>query len=123
MNDTLVISAMGTLIVLAFSIAWGLLRAEVTTLRKDNEELRREVVKITTESARSEERDKANEKGFEQLRKALADMDRQLGERISDLARVVADGLRVRYPGYRPTPSPPRSYIGPPLPREEENDK
>jgi len=114
MNDTLLISAMGTIIVLAFGVAWGLIRSEVTDLKKDVSELKKENARLTSENARSDERDKIFEKGIERLTKAIDDFDTRIGAQIERLSRIVEGQIRMV------TPSP-RTYIGAPLKREEED--
>lgn len=113
MNDTLVISAMGTLIVLAFGVAWGLVRAEVTDLKKDVAELKKENASLRADAARSDERDKAFEAGITRLTKAIDDFDTRIGAQIERLSRVVEDSMRKLSP-------PPRSYYGAPLKREDD---
>lgn len=118
MNDTLLISAMGTIIVLAFGVAWGLIRSEVTDLKKDVSELKKENARLTSENARSDERDKIFEKGIERLTKAIDDFDTRIGQKIEALSRALDVGIRKHSP---PSGTPATRYKY--IPNDDEGKK
>ena len=89
MSDTILIAAMGTVIVAVVGVVWGLMRGEIA-------ELKGRVISA------------------ERLTNAIDEFDTRIGAQIERLSRIVEGQIR------RVTPSP-RSYIGAPLKREEED--
>ena len=119
MNDTVILSAMGVVIVAIIGAVWGMLRnknadikREMSDLKKELAELKKDFNQLRTDHARSEERDKS----FEGVMSHVASSFDRLGEKIDRLARLVETGIRST------TPSP-RSYHGGPLIPREEKDR
>lgn len=109
MNDTVILSAMGVVLVALIGAVWGMLRNENSELKKELGDLKRDFNQLKTDHARSEERDKA----FEGVMSHVASSFDKLGEKIDRLARLVETGIRSTTPA-------PRSYHGgPPIPRED----
>lgn len=98
MSDTLLIAAMGTIIVAVFGVVWGLMRGEITELKAKSVAFEAQMVSLHTSNARAEERDKIFEKGIERLTKAIDDFDTRIGNQIERLSRVVEGGIRRHTP-------------------------
>lgn len=110
MSDTLIIAAMGTIIVAVFGVVWGLMRGEITELKARAVAIDAQMVILHTSNARAEERDKAFADTMDRLGKSLDRFD----TKVDELSRIVGVAYRKMSP-------PPRSYIGAPLKREEED--
>lgn len=120
MSDTLMIAAMGTIIVAVFGVVWGLMRGEISELKARVVASEREVTNLKTEHARSEERDKSFDAGIARLTKAIDDFDSRIGAQIEQLTRVV-DSMTRRYTPSGGTPKPRTSYKF--IPNDNDNDE
>ena len=109
MSDTLLIAAMGTIIVAVFGVVWGLMRGEITELKAKSVAFEAQMVSLHTSNARAEERDKAFADTMDRLGRSLDRFD----TKVDELSR--SGGV-----AYRKVSPSPRSYIGAPIKREEE---
>lgn len=109
MSDTLLIAAMGTIIVAVFGVVWGLMRGEITELKAKSVAFEAQMVSLHTSNARAEERDKAFADTMDRLGRSLDRFD----TKVDELSRIVGVAYRKVSPS-------PRSYIGAPIKREEE---
>lgn len=118
MSDTLLIAAMGTIIVAVFGVVWGLMRGEITELKAKSVAFEAQMVSLHTSNARSEERDKAFEKGIDRLTKAIDDFDTRIGQKIEALSRALDVGIRKHSP---PSGTPATRYKC--IPNDDEGKK
>lgn len=98
MNDVAVIGVAISIILALIGAVWSNLRSETAELKGRVVALEKEGARLATEHARSEERDKAFEKGIERLTRAIDDFDIRIGKQIERLSRVVEGGIRRHTP-------------------------
>ena len=98
MNDVAVIGVAISIILALICAVWSNLRSETAELKGRVVALEKEGARLATEHARSEERDKAFEKGIERLTRAIDDFDIRIGKQIERLSRVVEGGIRRHTP-------------------------
>lgn len=113
MTDTAIIAAMGAILFALIGVVWSNLRGEITEVKARVRALETENARLITEHARSEERDKAFEKGIDRLTKAIDEFDSRIGAQIENLSRIVAGAQRSMSPS-------PRKYA---MPIKREDDK
>lgn len=115
MSDTILIAAMGTVIVAVVGVVWGLMRGEIAELKGRVISAEREVSQLKADNARSDERDKVFEKGIERLTRAIDEFDTRIGAQIERLSRIVEGQVR-RY-------TPPGGYKYSDIPKKEGGDE
>lgn len=93
MSDTLLIAAMGTIIVAVFGVVWGLMRGEITELKAKSVAFEAQMVSLHTSNARAEERDKAFADTMDRLGRSLDRFD----TKVDGAGRATLDvtGYRV----------------------------
>lgn len=116
MNEGTILAAMATIMLALIGAVWSALRGEIAEHKSRIVALEREVTRLSTEHARSEERDKSFDAGITRLTKAIDDFDTRIGAQIDNLSRVV-EGLTRKY-----TPPGGYKYIGGPVPKKKDEE-
>lgn len=117
MNETTILGAMATLLLALIGAVWSVLRGELAEHKSRVVSLEREVTRLSTEHARSEERDKNYDAGIERLTRAIDDFDKRIGAQIEKLSATLS---RMSPGAYSRSMTPAaRSYIGGPKKDED----
>jgi len=122
MTDTAIIGALIAALFALVGVVYAALRSDGAEMKARISALEKENARLSTEHARSEERDKSFDAGITRLTDALNDFDRKISAQIESLTRVlqrIGDDAKRRYSPPAGLPSQ-RSYHGPPLKREED---
>lgn len=118
MTDTAIIGALIAGLFALVGVVWSTLRSESADLKGRVVALEKEGARLATEHARSEERDKAFEKGIDRLTKAIDDFDTRIGQKIEALSRALDVGIRKHSP---PSGTPATRYKY--IPNDDEGKK
>lgn len=111
------LAAMATVMLALIGAVWSALRGEIAEHKSRIVALEREATRLSTEHARSEERDKSFDAGITRLTKAIDDFDTRIGKQIDNLSRVVAELTR------RHTPPGGYKYIGGPVDKKKKDEE
>lgn len=118
MTDTAIIGALIAGLFALVGVVWSNLRGEITELKARVTASEKQDAALVTEHARSEERDKAFEKGIDRLTKAIDDFDTRIGQKIEALSRALDVGIRKHSP---PSGTPATRYKY--IPNDDEGKK
>lgn len=118
MTESAVLGIAVTIVLALIGAVWSTLRSESADLKGRVVALEKEGARLATEHARSEERDKAFEKGIDRLTKAIDDFDTRIGQKIEALSRALDVGIRKHSP-LSGTPATRYKYI----PNDDEGKK
>lgn len=118
MTESAVLGIAVTIVLALIGAVWSTLRSESADLKGRVVALEKEGARLATEHARSEERDKAFEKGIDRLTKAIDDFDTRIGQKIEALSRALDVGIRKHSP---PSGTPATRYTY--IPNDDEGKK
>lgn len=118
MTESAVLGIAVTIVLALIGAVWSTLRSESADLKGRVVALEKEGARLATEYARSEERDKAFEKGIDRLTKAIDDFDTRIGQKIEALSRALDVGIRKHSP---PSGTPATRYKY--IPNDDEGKK
>ena len=118
MTDATVLSIAGFVIVALIGVVYATLRGDISELKARVTASEKQDAALVTEHARSEERDKAFEKGIDRLTKAIDDFDTRIGQKIEALSRALDVGIRKHSP---PSGTPATRYKY--IPNDDEGKK
>jgi len=118
MTESAVLGIAVTIVLALIGAVWSTLRSESADLKGRVVALEKEGARLATEHARSEERDKAFEKGIDRLTKAIDDFDTRIGQKIEALSRALDVGIRKHSP---PSGTPATRYKY--IPNDDEGKK
>lgn len=118
MTATEIAAILGSVLLALIGVVWGMLRSDIADLKGRVVALEKEGARLATEHARSEERDKAFEKGIDRLTKAIDDFDTRIGQKIEALSRALDVGIRKHSP---PSGTPATRYKC--IPNDDEGKK
>lgn len=118
MTESAVLGIAVTIVLALIGAVWSTLRSESADLKGRVVALEKEGARLATEHARSEERDKAFEKGIDRLTKAIDDFDTRIGQKIEALSRALDVGIRKHSP---PSGTPATRYKC--IPNDDEGKK